>query len=125
MINKDSKKLIGPGFKHKESFYKYTCGLVLQNAKDKLENSIVVIDRSGSLDFKRKLAKYLRFKLNEKDKRLIKKVKMQRSESNNLLQLADYVAGVINRSVQKKRKFAGEYRKIISHREMKVQVWPK
>lgn len=39
--------------------------------------------------------------------------------------LADYVAGVINRSVQKKRKYPDDYRDIISHREMRVQIWPK
>jgi hypothetical protein len=125
VINKDPKKLWGEGFRNKSSFYKYTCGLVFQNAKDKLENSTVVIDKSGNLDFRRQLAKYLRRKLNREGKKLIKKVKMQRSRGNNLLQLADYVAGVINRSVQKRKKFASEYRKIIAHREIYVQIWPK
>jgi len=125
VINKDPKKLWGDGFRNKQSFYKYACGLVFQNAKDKLKNAIVVIDESGNLDFKQQLVKYLRKKINEKDKKLIKKVKMQRSESNNLLQLADYIAGVINRSIQKNKKFAGDYRKIIAHREIYVQIWPK
>lgn len=124
-INKDPKKLWSDGFKDKKSFYKYTCGLVFQNAKDKLENSTVVIDESGSLDFKRQIAKYLRKRINEKNNRLIKKVKMQRSCSNNLLQLADYVASVINRSIQNRKKYSVEYRKIIAHREIYVQVWPK
>jgi len=125
VINKDPKKLWGEGFRDKKSFYKYACGLVFQNAKDKLENSTVVIDKSGNLDFRRQLAKYLRKRMNEEGKKLIKKVKMQRSKGNNLLQLADYVAGVINRSVQNHKKFAAEYRKIISHREIYVQIWPK
>ncbi|MDA2921927.1 DUF3800 domain-containing protein [Patescibacteria group bacterium AH-259-L07] len=125
VINKDPRKLWGDGFRDKRSFYKYTCGLVFQNAKDKLENAIVVIDKSGSLDFRRQLARYLRRKMNEKDRRLIKKVKMQRSSGNNLLQLADYVAGVINRSVQKHKRYADKYRKIIAHREIYVQIWPK
>ncbi len=37
-LNKASKSLYGEGFKNKESFYKYTCGLVFENAKDKLDN---------------------------------------------------------------------------------------
>lgn len=125
VINKDPKKLWGEGFRDKRSFYKYACGLVFQNAREKLENSIVVIDKSGGLDFRRKLAKYLRRKINEENKRLIKKVKMQRSKGNNLLQLADYAAGVINRSIQKRKKYADKYRKIIAHREIYVQIWPK
>ncbi len=122
VINKDPQKLWGEGFHNKESFYKYACGLVFENAKEKLDQATVIIDESGNLDFKRQLAKYLRRKAN---KGTIKKVKMQRSGSNNLLQVADYVAGVINRSVQNKRKWSDEYRKIVAHREIYVQIWPK
>jgi len=74
------------------------------------------------LDFKRQLAKYLRKKI---DNGIIKKVKMQRSESNNLLQLADYVASVINRSINNHKKWSDDYRKIIAHKEIYVQIWPK
>ncbi len=125
VIDKDPKKLTGPGFNDKHSFYKYACRLVFENAKDKLGDATVVIDESGSLDFKQQLAQYLRKKMNNDDRKLIKKVKMQRSESNNLLQLADYVAGIINRSVQNKRKKADVYRKLLAHREIYVQIWPK
>lgn len=124
VINKDPKKLWGEGFRNKTSFYKYTCSLVFQNAKDKLTESIVVIDKSGSLNFRNQLAKYLRRRRDEEGKRLIKKIKMQRSKGNNLLQLADYIAGVINRWVQRK-KYGEEYKKIISHREIYIQIWPK
>lgn len=125
VINKNTEKLWGEGFKDKKSFYKYACGLVFENAKEKLENSIIVIDKSGNLDFRRQLAKYLRKRMNERNKKLIKEVKMQRSGGNNLLQLADYIAGAINRSVQDRKKYAEEYRKIVAHREIFVQIWPK
>ena len=125
VVNKDPAKLWGDGFKNKESFYKYTCKLVFENAKEKLLNSTVVIDESGNLDFKRQLEKYLKSKMNDGTRTLIKHVKMQRSSSNNLLQLADYVAGVINRSIQQRKKFFEEYRRIIAHREIYVQMWPK
>lgn len=124
VINKDPKKLWGEGFRNKASFYKYACGLVFENAKDKLLETTVLIDRSGDLEFRNQLAKYLRGKMNQK-RNLIRKVKMQDSKSNNLLQLADYVAGVINRSVTNERKNADDYRKTIGHREIHVQVWPK
>src|SRR5262245_52547414 len=50
VINK--RKLVSPSFQHKESFYKYACGLVFENAKPRLGNAIVVIDGSGSKEFK-------------------------------------------------------------------------
>jgi len=49
---------------------------------------------------------------------------MERSQGNNLLQLADYIAGVINRYVQNK-KYSKDYRKLIAPKEMYVQIWPK
>lgn len=124
VIDKDPRKLWGEGFKYKESFYKYTCRLVFENAKPYLDNAIVVIDKNGSKEFRRQLANYLRRKINEPDRRIIKKVKLQRSRSNNLLQLADYVAGVINRVIQGK-KFASDYHRFIAHKEIYVQTWPK
>lgn len=125
VLNKNPRKLWGEGFRHKMSFYKYTCSLVFENAKEKLDQAHVIIDKSGNLDFRHQLAKYLNRKMNEGQNRLIAKVKMQRSESNNLLQLADYVAGVINRSVQRDKKFSADYRQIIAHREIYVQIWPR
>jgi hypothetical protein len=50
---------------------------------------------------------------------------MEDSHRNNLLQLSDYVAGVINRSVQGQKDEFEEYRKIIATREMYVQMWPR
>ena len=114
----------GEGFRNKDSFYKYTCGLVFENAKEKLQKAIVVIDKSGNLEFRNRLAKYLRNRINAKDK-LIYKVKMQRSTGNNLLQLADYVAGIINRSIILEKRRSDKFRKIIAHREIRVQMWPK
>jgi hypothetical protein len=125
VLNKDPKKLWGEGFKDKQSFYKYACGLVFENAKEKLVNATVVIDESGNMDFKYQLVNYLRKRLNSiEQSNFIKKVKMQRSISNNLLQLADYTAGIINRSIMKKKKYSDDYEKVIIHRKIRVQIWP-
>lgn len=124
VISKDPKDLVTEGFPDKASFYKYACGLVFENAREKLGSATVVIDQSGNLDFRRQLEKYLRRVSQADGSKLIKKVKMQRSTSNNLLQLADYIAGVIQQRVQGK-KYAKEYHKLIAHREINVQLWPK
>jgi hypothetical protein len=123
VINK--AKLYGEGFKNKESFYKYACRLVFENAKEKLHDATVILDQSGSEDFRNQLRTYLKKHMNDQKNKLINKVKMQDSARNNLLQLADYVASVINRSVQQQKNKADGFRKIIAHREIFVQVWPK
>lgn len=124
VLNKDPEKLWGEGFKTKESLYKYTCSLVFENAKPYLKEAVIILDKAGSKVFRNQLAKYLRKKVNIEGMKIIKKVKMQRSKGNNLLQLADYIAGVINRVVQKK-KSAEDYRRLIAHKEIYVQIWPK
>jgi len=123
VINKE--KLFGDGFNNKESFYKYASSLLFENAKEKLENAIVTIDESGRKLFKYQLASYLKRKLNVKNNyKHIKKVKMQNSKGNNLLQLADMIAGAVNRSFNKKKDNC-RFRNIIKPREIYVQIWPK
>jgi len=124
VINKDPRKLWGDVFKSRESFYKYACGLVFENARSHFKNANIKIDSSGRKVFRSQLAKYLKSKINTSARDCIKKVKMERSQSNNLLQLADYIAGVINRCVQKK-KYSKDYRKLIAPKEMYIQIWPK
>lgn len=108
----------------KDSFFKYTSSLVFENAKDKLDNAIVLIDETGDREFKKSFSKYLKRRMNDYERKVIKKIKTQKSHSNNLLQLADYVAGSINRSYSDK-KLAKTYRRKFSSREMYVQEWPK
>ena len=48
VLNKYSTKLYMESFKSKSSFYKYTCGLVFENAKNKLIDSTVIIDENGT-----------------------------------------------------------------------------
>lgn len=121
IINKNPEKLYGDGFKIKESFYKYTCGLVFESAKPYLKNATVIIDGSGSREFKKQLTIYLRKKIGDS---IIKKVKIQSSHSNNLIQLADMTAGAIYRSFTNKGD-KSIYREMISSKEMRAQVWPK
>lgn len=123
VINKE--KLFGKGFKNKESFYKYAVSLLFENAKEKLERAIIVIDESGRKLFKYKLTSYLRKKLNFLNHSRIYKVKMQNSRGNNLLQLADMISGAVNRSLNKDKKDNQKFRNIIKQREIYVQIWPK
>ena len=125
-LNKDPDKLYGPGFDIKESLYKFTARLTFENAKPYLDNAKVVVDKSGDRKFRDELAVYLRRRVrDEEGRRLIKSVKLQRSDGNNLLQLADYVAGVLNRVISGKQDGIELRRKYLAARELTVQVWPK
>lgn len=121
VLNK--KELTAPGFKVKESLIKYTSRLVFENAKPYLTDAIVVIDGSGTKDFRNQLSAYLKKRIKDDGgQRLIRKVKTSRSDGNNLVQLADMVSGAIWRSL---RHHDASLRRLIAHRELRVQVWPK
>jgi Protein of unknown function (DUF3800) len=124
VINK--AKLSGKGFQFPDPFYKYTCGLVFQNAKRYLSDAIVVIDGSGGRKFRSQLSTYLRRTINDRGdgRKFIRKVKLQESHRNILLQLADMVCGAVARGYTKPEE-SNRYRNIISHREIDVQFWPK
>jgi hypothetical protein len=123
-LNKDPDKLYGPGFDHKESLYKFACRLLFENARPFLSDATVVIDGSGDRKFRDELSRYLRQRINTTRERAIKKVKVQRSRNNNLIQLADYVAGVVSRTVQGKPG-AQEYRRLIAARQTSLRIWPQ
>ena len=123
-LNKDPEKLYGPGFQYPDSLYKYACRLVFENAKPYLHDATVVIDESGERRFREELQRYLRRRIREGERQIVRKVKMQRSRGNNLLQLADYVAGVASRTVQRKRG-AETYRRFLIPHETSMRIWPQ
>lgn len=124
VINKPA--LYGEGFNNKESFYKFACKIVLQNASRELTDATVVLDGCGSREFQRQLGSYLRRNINDSDapKVAIKSLKIQESHRNNLLQLADMVCGAVARSFSQK-KDAMACRRWLKPREARVQFWPK
>ena len=118
-------RLWGEGFKYRDSFYKYAAGLVFENAKSRLLNAKVVLDECGNREFRNQLSKYLKRRMNDGNRVLIKKVKMEPSHSNNLLQLADMICGAVFRSFDFTKPERLRFRRLINFRELKVQVWPR
>lgn len=123
-INKDPAKLTGEGFNHPKSFYKYACGLVLMNASQYLHEANIKIDKSGNRLFQGELSKNNRQKIDGRSGSKIKKFKSENSKNNNLLQLADYITGIVSRKIKGKPDGI-EYYKKISAKELNHQIWPK
>lgn len=106
----------------KIALYQKACQLLFSSAKPHLFEAIVVMDKFNPQAFQKSLKSYLYGK--QKTNKMIKKLKQQNSHSNNLLQLADYVAGIINRKYQAKKDF-GQYYQLIRKKELEVRQWPQ
>lgn len=119
----DKANLYGPGFNYKEPFYKYTCQMALNNASRYLHLAKVTIDGSGDRAFRQSMEKYLKGRINSKD-RTIERVQVKDSRKDNLLQLADMVVGALGRCFRGDKDDGALYRAAIRRCEAHVQLWP-
>jgi hypothetical protein len=118
----EKKAIQSPELKNKkESFYNYTVKLVLKHSFGTIKNAKVKIDGSGDREFVKNLVTYLRKNLNNKRSSIISDIKIKNSKNNVLIQLADMIAGSVNRSTQTDKTDCKTYLNIIKKR--KEDIW--
>ncbi len=98
--------------KNKDKFYAYFIKEVLKHSGGTILDAKIKIDGSGDRIFRRNFLSYLRRELNSGERSVVKHCKMEDSQSNVLIQLADVIAGSINRSYLDKND-AKEYKAIV------------
>ena len=98
---------------NKNSFYSYIIKLVLENSNESILDAKIRIDGSGDRFFRRNFLSYLRRQLNSKQKKIMKNCKLIDSKSDELIQVADMVAGCIRRSFDKSKKDSVDYKSLI------------
>jgi hypothetical protein len=118
VINKQDQNA-RPLLADRKIFYRYACGLVLESANAQLRDATVIVDGSGSQTFQRQIRTYLKRKMPK----LIRKLKLKSSRGNNLLQLADMIAGAVHRSFGLKSD-KNRYKRMLKPHEISVRVWP-
>ena len=124
-LNKDHRKLIDAGVADEENLYRLAVLKAFENAKPYLDNATVVFDKNGERNSRNRIATYLRRSVTgEHGEQLIGKVRMQRSDGNNLLQLADYVVGVANRLLQGRQRESALWQRYLRSHEVSRVVWP-
>ncbi len=99
---------------NKNSFYAYFIKEVLKNNDDTIIDAKIRLDGGGSRDFRNTFVSYLRRELNSHQKRIMKNFKMVDSKRDVLIQMADMIAGSINRAQNTDKKDCCVYRNIIS-----------
>lgn len=90
--------------------------LLIRN-EDIIKNADIRLDKIGGKEYKKSINVYLRKKLKRNSvPPMIKEFRFVDSKSNNLIQLADIIAGSINRYYQDNKEDSRLYREIIKGR---------
>ena len=89
-----------------------------------LRDATIVVDRAGTRQGRNDLAVYLRRHLGGGAHTAIRKLKTQRSDSHNLLQLADYVVGVAARALSGKGEGVRFREAHLRDKEVTWRIWP-
>jgi hypothetical protein len=98
---------------NKDSFYAYFIKEVLKHSNDTILDAKIRMDGSGDRIFRRNFFTYLRRELNSSQKKIMRNCKMVDSKGNVLVQMADMVAGSINRAQNKEKPESRIYKNII------------
>jgi hypothetical protein len=97
----------------KNSFYGYFIKETLKNSNDTIIDAKIRMDGSGDRIFRKNFFTYLRHELNTNEKKIMQNCQMVDSKSNVLIQLADMIAGSINRFYNKEKEDRQIYLEII------------
>jgi len=110
----DKSKIYSDELKNnKNSFYAYFIKEVLKNNDDTIIDAKIRLDGGGNRIFRKSFITYLRRELNSRDRKIMRNFKMVDSKKDVLIQMADMIAGSINRSQNKNKKDFKKYKNII------------
>lgn len=107
------------------TFYSYIINQVLTHASGTICDAKVKIDGSGSRKYKEAMQGYLRSQTGSSDFRVVRDVSFVNSKGNQLIQLADMIAGATRRSFDdsqsNSRDYAAALRKVWL--QTKSDIW--
>lgn len=98
---------------NKSSFYSYAIKTILQHSNNTIIDAKIRIDGSGDRIFRKSFLTYLRKQLNTLQKKVVKNSKLIDSKTNELIQMADMIAGAIRRYHEGEKDDCVLYRDII------------
>ena len=126
VVDKTPMVLNQTPFNSSGSLYRYAAVSLFENAGPYLEELSVVMDKGSNREFRAGLFRDLRNSTNPNSGRqLIKRMKQQDSRRNNLLQLVDYVASIINQAMSGKSDSQEMLKRYLERREVTRGIWPE
>ena len=110
------KILVRSGFliNNHDHFFNYAISQVLSRSNGTIENANIKIDGKGGREYRNAMETYLRSQANSRDLAVIKDVKFVTSKGDQLIQLADMVAGCVRRSFDESRSDSQSFKRAIA-----------
>jgi len=108
-----------------KNFYNYIINMVLTHSKGTIRDARVRIDGSGSREYKKAMQGYLKYQSNSSDIRIVRDVNFVNSKGDQLIQLADMIAGSTRRSYDDSRSNSSDYAEALKAvwRQEKSDIW--
>lgn len=108
-----------------KAFYNYIINMVLTHSNETIRDAKVKIDGSGSRKYKTAMQGYLKSQTGSSDLRVVRDVSFVNSKGNQLIQLADMIAGATRRSFDDSRGNSNDYAKALRKvwRQEKSDLW--
>jgi len=116
----DKRRLWEGSLRRSDRMYRKVIEWICENAEDRLVEATIVADSTGPDAFAAELDSHLRTKTKPGK---VHRLRMEASHSNNLLHLADMVAGASSRRLSSKPD-AWTYFSIIRSRCVSDRTWP-
>lgn len=116
----DKRRLWEGSLRRSDRMYRKVIEWVCENAEGQLMNATIVADSTGPEAFATELDSYLKTRMKPGK---VARIRMEASHSNNLLQLADMIAGASSRRLSAKSD-AMTYFSIVRSRCVSDRVWP-
>lgn len=107
----------------KDKFYNYTIKMVLKYSNGTIKNANIKLDGTADRTYRREALSYLTRELNNPEDKMIDKIAFKKSHTNVLIQLADMVAGSINRELQTDKKDHSVYINILRKTGRIQTIW--
>lgn len=107
------------------NFYNYIINMVLTHSNGTIRDAKVRIDGSGSREYKQAMQVYLKYQSNSSEFCKVKEVSFVNSKGDQLIQLADMIAGATRRSYDDSRSNASDYAAVLRPvwRQEKSDIW--
>jgi hypothetical protein len=109
----------------KGNYYKYALRSLMDDPAQETTQAVVKIDTFGEREYRQKLKDYflLHLSQNKGKKYQLQELIFEDSKYDELLQLADLVAGSIRKSFDKRSPYNQDYRQVFIEKEEEISVF--